>query len=183
MTSATLSEAGVSPTDRDHAAMQLAERKPTLLAIRDNDLVTPKVSAERALELSAHVQTLARDLAGPFPFQADFYNEVLRLAKGALLDDALAYFAAAEAHEEHLEHAATPGDETPARPLLELVKSTLVLGEESAADIVAADLSHRAYTFWAIDYDKVVRVGRFFAEVPETWPGAADVESDIAWKT
>jgi hypothetical protein len=177
------SETGVSPADRNRAAMQLAERKPSLLALREDDLVAPKVSPERALELSAHIQTLARDMTGPFPFQADYYNEVLRLAEGALLDDALAYFAAAAAFADREEANPPPSDfATSERPIVALVPSPSTSVGEDTGDDGAADLRHRAYTFWAVDYDKVVRLGRFFAEVPETWPGAADVESDIAWK-
>lgn len=37
------------------------------------------------------------------------------------------------------------------------------------------DLWRRAYTCWPNNYDKVVRVGRFFAAKPTTWPRLADV--------
>lgn len=263
---------GVSPADRNRAISMLAERQPLLLAMRDHELVTPAVSAERALLLSAFVQTLARDLAGPYPFQSDYFAEVEALAEGGLLDGALTYLAAEDALEstwteqdrdrkavlrervgEHLRylahfgHAPGPGRDdhltrsTIDRPIaelddtadgarwsllsagaasfddphdllglvdlmienptdfgpravvsrerldearadaLELIRfleryelPTPPSGEALDADQLARDLLRRAYTAWASDYDRVVRVGRFYAQAPRTWPAVSN---------
>lgn len=260
---------GISPADRNRASTLLAERNPLLLALRDEELVSPSVSAERALSLSAYVQTLARDLTGPFPFQADFFAEVKRLAEGGLLDGALAYLAAETSLEttwteqdrnrktalrgkvgDHLRYLAhfghAPGPERDDRAMPEppiaaatdsaegalwtqlaagaasfddphdllglvdlIIENPTDFGlravisrerlDEARADAqeligyleryepkprsddtafdpdqVARELLRRAYTSWGNDYDKVVRVGRFFAHAPRTWPAVSN---------
>lgn len=162
----TRADSGVSEGDRNRAAMNLADRKTSLLSLREDELHDPAVSAERALELSANIQTLVRDLAGPYPFQADFFAEVRALAESSLLDDALAYFAATVARDSA--HGAEVNEETARRDEREAQGYHIVLDDEAGDP--ATDLWRRAYTYWAKGYDKVVRVGRFFAETPATWP-------------
>lgn len=260
---------GISPADRNRAFALLAEHRSLLLALRDDELVSPSVSAERALSLSAYVQTLARDLTGPFPFQSDYFAEAKCLAEGVLLDRALAYLAAEASLEStwsaqdrnrkaalrekvgahlryltHFGHAPGPERDDGAMPtppiaaapdsadgylwtqfaagaasfddphdllgLVDLIiENPTDFGERStisrdrldearsaAQELIGYleryqhrmpegdapldqgqsgyDLLRRSYTSWVNDYDKVVRVGRFFAASPRTWPAVSN---------
>jgi hypothetical protein len=168
----TRTDSGVSEGDRNRAAMRLADRKKALLSLREEELFDPVVTADRALELSANIHKLVRDLAGPYPFQADYFAEVKELAESSLLDDALAYFAASEARASS--HG-TEVTEDIARHDVHEADGYHVVDDAQEA---ATDLWRRAYTFWATGYDKVVRVGRFYAETPSTWPRLDERDSE-----
>jgi len=170
----TRADSGVSEGDRNRAAVHLAERKIALLSLREDELLDPAVPAERALELSAEIQKLVRDLTGPYPFQADFFAEVKELAESSLLDDALAYFAASQARQ--LAHGADVTELSERRDEHEADGYHMV--DDEGAD-PANDLWRRAYTYWASGYDKVVRVGRFYAETPATWPRIDERQSEL----
>jgi hypothetical protein len=173
-------ETGVSPGDLNRAAVLLAERKPSLMSLRADEVAIPRVSVARALGLSAHIQTLARDMAGPYPFQFEFFDEVVRLAQGSLLDDALAFYAADMEVEASLNEEGrrvksaliVVPDE-----VVETLVTQLEAKRASGVEHLGIDLWRRAYTYWAVNYDKVVRVGRFFAELPRTWPLLTDPEA------
>ncbi len=169
----TRADSGVSEGDRNRAAMHLADRKKALLSLREDELLDPAVSAERALELSANIHKLVRDLAGPYPFQADYFAEVKELAESSLLDDALAYFAAKEARASA--HGADVTEVSERRDEREADGYHMM--DDEGAD-PATDLWRRAYTYWATGYDKVVRLGRFYAETPATWPRIDERDSE-----